>query len=122
GGAGAGALPLVSRAPERPGHRALPPAPARAGLSRVVVDEAHCVSVWGHDFRPDYLFIRRALAEIGKPPVLAVTATATPEMQAEIGRQLGREFETVVAPAFRPNLRFEVLACPNADEKMRRLA
>src|SRR5438093_5840394 len=120
--AAAGRYRLVYVAPERLRNRAFLHASARAGLSRVVVDEAHCVSVWGHDFRPDYLFIRRALAEIGNPPVLAVTATATPEMQTEIGRQLGRDFETVVAPAFRPNLRFEVVPCPNADEKMRRLA
>jgi ATP-dependent DNA helicase RecQ len=120
--AGAGQYRLVYIAPERLRNRAFLHAIARAGLSRVVVDEAHCVSVWGHDFRPDYLFIRKALAELGHPPVLAVTATATPEMQREIGRQLGREFETVIAPAFRPNLRFEVVPCAGADDKMRRLA
>src|SRR5439155_8566275 len=96
------------------------------GLSLVVVDEAHCVSVWGHDFRPDYLFIRKALAALSTegstPTLLALTATATPEMQGEIAGQLGRPLETVAASTFRPNLRLEVFRCANADDKMRRLA
>jgi ATP-dependent DNA helicase RecQ len=119
---GAGAYRLIYAAPERLRQRAFLHLLRRAGLSLVVVDEAHCVSVWGHDFRPDYLFIRRAVDALDRPPVLALTATATPEMQAEISRQLGRPLETVTAPTFRPNLRLEVVRCANADDKMRRLA
>ena len=54
------------------------------GIGLVVVDEVHCVSMWGHDFRPDYLFIRRALDGLGKPVLLGLTATATPETARDI--------------------------------------
>ncbi len=50
----------------------------RRGVSLFVVDEAHCVSQWGHDFRPSYLHLRQVIAELGRPPVLALTATASP--------------------------------------------
>src|ERR1051326_9106166 len=73
GAAASGDYRLIYVAPERLRNRGFLHALHRAGLSRVVVDEAHCVGVWGHDFRPDYLFIRRALTEVGDPPVLAVT-------------------------------------------------
>src|SRR3954465_4180227 len=56
----------------------------------VVIDEAHCISYWGHDFRPSYLAPRRALAELGDPPILALTATATPEVIDDIKQQLAR--------------------------------
>ena len=54
------------------------------GLALFVVDEAHCVSMWGHDFRPDYLFIQEARHELGNPPALAMTATAPPRVRDEI--------------------------------------
>ena len=93
--------------------------------SLIVVDEAHCISVWGHDFRPDYLFIRKALEllqETDAPPaVLALTATATAEMRSEIAQQLGRDLTPITGSVFRPNLLLEVFPCANADAKMRRL-
>ncbi len=120
-----GTYRLIYAAPERLRQQEFLRLLQRVGLSLVVIDEAHCISVWGHDFRPDYLFIRKAielLDESGQPPtVLALTATATTEMQSEIGKQLGRELQPVTAPLFRPNLRMEVFPCGNADEKMRRL-
>jgi ATP-dependent DNA helicase RecQ len=120
-----GAYRLIYAAPERLRQQEFLRLLQRVGLSLLVVDEAHCVSVWGHDFRPDYLFIRKALAmleETGAPPtLLALTATATAEMQTEIAEQLGRELEIIAAPVFRPNLRLEVFPCANADAKMRRL-
>ena len=125
GGIEAGTYRLIYAAPERLRQQEFLRLLQRVGLSLVVVDEAHCVSVWGHDFRPDYLFIRKAieaLDETGSPPtVLALTATATQEMQTEIAGQLGRDLQIVNASVFRPNLRLEVFGCANADDKMRRL-
>jgi ATP-dependent DNA helicase RecQ len=84
-----------------------------------VIDEAHCVSHWGHDFRPDYLRLRAAIEALGNPPVLALTATATPEVVEDILRQLGREeMEIIDTGIYRENLRFEVVAC--RDEEMKR--
>jgi ATP-dependent DNA helicase RecQ len=121
-----GRVKLIYAAPERLRQRGFLNLLQRVGPSLVVVDEAHCVSVWGHDFRPDYLFIRKALAGLREaghnPTLLAVTATATPRMAAEIAEQLGRTMETVAASSFRPNLRFEVRLCASADDKMRLLA
>src|SRR5918995_3961028 len=75
----------------------------------VVIDEAHCISHWGHDFRPAYLAIRSALEVLNNPPVLALTATATGNVVDDIKQQLGRPnmriFNTGI---FRPNLQFEV--------------
>ncbi len=121
-----GTYKLIYAAPERLRQQSFLRLLQRVGLSMVVVDEAHCVSVWGHDFRPDYMFIRRAietLKESGNTPtLLALTATATLEMQAEIAEQLGSTLQTINAPMFRPNLKMEVFRCKNADAKMLRLA
>jgi ATP-dependent DNA helicase RecQ len=122
----AGEYKLIFAAPERLRQQGFLRLLQSVRLSLVVVDEAHCVSVWGHDFRPDYLFIRKALSLLASqsdpPTLLALTATATPEMQTEISEQLGRDLETISASPFRPNLRMEVFRCANADDKMRRLA
>ncbi len=75
----------------------------------VVIDEAHCISHWGHDFRPAYLALRSALEELGNPPVLALTATATSSVVEDIKRQLGRPgMQVFNSGIFRPNLRLEV--------------
>src|SRR5689334_8718311 len=78
-------------------------------VSLFVVDEAHCVSQWGHDFRPDYLGLASIAKRLGRPPILALTATATQEVQDDIVHQLGMHHPHVTITGFaRPNLRFEV--------------
>jgi ATP-dependent DNA helicase RecQ len=78
-------------------------------IALFVIDEAHCVSQWGHDFRPDYLSLGGIAKRFGRPPILALTATATQEVQDDIVRQLGMENPHVTITGFaRPNLRFEV--------------
>jgi ATP-dependent DNA helicase RecQ len=91
------------------------------GIGLVVVDEAHCVSMWGHDFRPDYLFIRRALAELGEPTLLGMTATATPQTARDISAALGRQPQIVHTTVVRPNLRYDVQSVSNAEDRMRAL-
>ncbi len=96
------------------------------GVSLFVVDEAHCISQWGHDFRPAFLTIRKALQDLAidgkRPPVLATTATAPPHVREDILHQLGTPAAKVVTTSFdRPNLHFEVIPVPGDDEKNKTL-
>jgi ATP-dependent DNA helicase RecQ len=87
-------------------------------VSLFVIDEAHCVSQWGHDFRPDYLGLGSIAKRLGRPPVLALTATATQDVQDDIVRQLGmREPHLTITGFARPNLRFEVRRTVNDSLK-----
>lgn len=117
-----GQYKLVYVAPERLRNHGFLRALRSAGVSRVVVDEAHCISMWGHDFRPDYLFIPRALEELGHPPLLAITATATPAMVDQIAAGLGRSVEVVRTSVFRPNLRYEVIHVEKKEQKLQKVA
>ena len=91
----------------------------RAGVGLFVVDEAHCISEWGHDFRPDYLFLPRVVRDLGNPPVLALTATATPRVRQDILRSLRmREPEVVVTSFNRPNLAYRVLSAKEKKDKL----
>jgi ATP-dependent DNA helicase RecQ len=95
----------------------------KTGVDFVVIDESHCISEWGHDFRPAYLALGSAIKALGSPPVLALTATATPEVVADIKKQLGlRRMEVINTGIYRPNLRYEVLRVTNEQEKHRHLA
>ena len=89
-----------------------------AGPALFVVDEAHCVSAWGHDFRPDYLRLGGVIEQLGHPTVLALTATAAPPVRAEIVERLEmRDPEIVVAGFDRPEIRLEVDPHPDAHGK-----
>ena len=107
-GVSAGDTRLVYAAPERLRQSRFVELLATVGIGLVVVDEVHCVSMWGHDFRPDYLFIRRGLEALGEPTLLGMTATATPETARDIGQALGRTLEVVHTSVMRPNLRYDV--------------
>jgi ATP-dependent DNA helicase RecQ len=97
-------------APERFASAAFRNALSGRALALFVVDEAHCVSEWGHDFRPDYLRLASIIAELGHPPVMACTATATPKVADEIVTRLGLRDPARVRSGFdRPNLSFDVL-------------
>jgi ATP-dependent DNA helicase RecQ len=82
---------------------------SRVGVSLFVVDEAHCVSAWGHDFRPDYLRLATVIEQLSHPPVLALTATAAGPVRDDIVVRLGlRDHHQVVSSFDRPNLRLAV--------------
>jgi ATP-dependent DNA helicase RecQ len=93
------------------------------GVSLVAVDEAHCISAWGHDFRPDYRRLGPAIQALGRPQVIALTATATREVQDDVVQQLSlREPHRFLDGLVRANLAFTVHACSSQGEKDARLA
>src|SRR5215204_2720853 len=90
--------------------------------SDLVVDEAHCVSQWGHDFRPDYFRLGDAARWLGASAIVASTATATPQVAADIVARLALDDPVRVATGFdRPNLSFTVVPCRSKTDKERRL-
>ena len=87
--------------------------------SLFVIDEAHCISEWGHDFRPDYLALGNVIEALGRPTVLAMTATATPEIREEIVQRLGLRDPNVLVRGFdRPNIHLRVDTFQTEDEKL----
>ncbi|MGF6612640.1 ATP-dependent DNA helicase RecQ [Paraburkholderia sp. WSM4175] len=93
---------------------------SRQRIELVVVDEAHCVSQWGHDFRPAFLRIVDAVKALGKPPILALTATATPDIREDIVRSLGlREPRIVNTGVYRDNLHYRVTQVSVAGGRQR---
>jgi len=118
----AGELRLVYVSPERFRDRRLQEALAHCKVIQFVVDEAHCVSMWGHDFRPDFLYIHETMTNLGRPPVAALTATATPPVKADIKEQLHMQVSRrheIVDSFDRPNLRFIVQPCRTESDKER---
>ncbi|HXJ22086.1 MAG TPA: RecQ family ATP-dependent DNA helicase [Polyangia bacterium] len=91
-------------------------------FSLFCVDEAHCVSQWGHDFRPSYLGLRRAAQVLGRPPILGLTATATPDIADDVLVQMGMKDAKVCRVSFhRPNLAFDVRKVAGEGDKLRQL-
>jgi len=113
---------IVFATPERLADPEFRAALAAQGVALLVVDEAHCISQWGHDFRPAYLEIGAAIEALGHPTVLALTATATAEVVDDIRHQLGvPALEVVNTGMYRENLRLAVQQVTSDDEKFARL-
>jgi len=90
-------------------------------IDLLAIDEAHCLSEWGHDFRPDYLRLPTVAERLGRPPVMACTATATPEVAAEIAGRMGLREPVEVHSGFdRPNLSFDTVALEGKGSKAKK--
>ncbi len=109
---------LLYVAPERFDYGATGDRLRRAGVSLLAVDEAHCISEWGHDFRPSYRRVRDIRTALGDPPTVALTATATPAVRRDIAEQLGLKTPEIVVSGFdRRNLHYHVIRTRNDAEK-----
>jgi ATP-dependent DNA helicase RecQ len=117
----AGGPLLLMTTPETLGSGEAQHALLRSGVALAAVDEAHCISEWGHDFRPAYLRLGERLRGLGAPPVMALTATATMSVRNDIIRALGMRDPLVIASSpHRANLAFEVIPC-GGSERLRAL-
>ena len=113
---------LVYIAPERFRSSRFTSALQQIPISLFAVDEAHCISTWGHDFRPDYLRLRGVIKSLGQVQTLALTATATPYVRSDIIQQLGLDRpQTFVSGFDRPNLSIEVIHTEKEREKIARI-
>jgi len=121
--AAAGEIKLLYVAPERFSSPGFLEAMRDVEVGLFVVDEAHCVSQWGHDFRPDYFRLADAARWLGARTIVASTATATPQVAADIAARLGLRAPIRVTTGFdRPNLSFAVVPCRGRADKRARLA
>ena len=118
-----GEIKLLYVAPERFDFGRTAERLRNTGVSLLAIDEAHCISQWGHDFRPSYLRVKKVHEELGSPTTIALTATATPEVRRDIIRELAlNNPETIITGFDRPNLTYFVVPVKNDAEKERRLA
>lgn len=117
-----GEIKLLYVAPERFDFGRTAERLRKVGVSLLAIDEAHCISQWGHDFRPSYLRVKKVHEALGSPTTIALTATATPEVRRDIGRELAlRNPETIITGFDRPNLSYYVIPAKNEAEKEKRL-
>ena len=117
-----GAYRLLFLAPERLGRPGFMSRLAQLRVRRIVVDEAHCISTWGHDFRPDYRLLSEAVEASGRPPVAAFTATATPPVRADIVTSLDLHDPFISVTGFnRPTLTLSVIRCRGDRAKREQL-
>ncbi|MBP7948948.1 MAG: ATP-dependent DNA helicase RecQ [Verrucomicrobiales bacterium] len=117
-----GEFKLVYVAPERFRHRAFLDALRGVEIALFAIDEAHCISQWGHDFRPDYLRLGQALERMGNPQTVALTATATPVVRQDILAQLRLQDPFLSVFGFsRPNLSLNIRPVSGGQEKFDRL-
>ena len=115
-------LKLVYVAPERFRSQSFLNALSKDAISLFAIDEAHCLSQWGHDFRPDYMRLGEARKAIGNPPCIALTATATPDVQLDIKKSLEMEDAAEFVAGFsRDNLSFKVRQANSDNDKMQAL-
>jgi RecQ family ATP-dependent DNA helicase len=122
-GVRSGEARIVYCAPERFASNVFLEALAQRKIDLLAVDEAHCVSEWGHDFRPDYLRLPQIAERLGRPTVMACTATATKPVAAEIAQRFGMREPLQVRSGFdRPNLSFDVVPLEGKGSKARRQA
>jgi ATP-dependent DNA helicase RecQ len=116
--AGRGDIKMLYVAPERFDAGSTAERLRAMGVSLLAVDEAHCISEWGHDFRPSYLRMRDVRERLGAPPTMALTATATPEVRRDIATQLALENPTIIVTGFdRTNLHYHVIPTRTDQEK-----
>jgi RecQ family ATP-dependent DNA helicase len=116
-----GAARIVFCSPERFASTSFLAALSARRVDLFVVDEAHCVSEWGHDFRPDYLRLRGVIERLGSPTIMACTATATEQVAEEISMRLGLRDPFIVRSGFdRPNLSFDVVPLEGTGSKARK--
>ena len=109
---------LLYIAPERFYNQSFFKAVQQLPISLIAVDEAHCISQWGHDFRPSYLQLKKFITALGRPPIMALTATATPEVREDIVKQLNLQQPREIITGFaRPNLSFEVISTADSQKK-----
>jgi ATP-dependent DNA helicase RecQ len=117
-----GEIKLLYVAPERFDYGRTAERLRKVGVSLLAIDEAHCISQWGHDFRPSYLRVKKVHTELGSPTTIALTATATPEVRRDISRELAlRDPETIITGFDRPNLHYFVIPVKNDAEKAKRI-
>ncbi|HNF84249.1 MAG TPA: RecQ family ATP-dependent DNA helicase, partial [Solirubrobacterales bacterium] len=118
-----GSARIAYCSPERFGSAAFLDLIGSREIDLLAIDEAHCLSEWGHDFRPDYLRLPKVAERLGRPAVMACTATATPQVVAEIAERMGMNDPAEIHSGFdRPNLSFDTIPLEGKGSKARKQA